>query len=481
MESDTPEECGTTRNTDGSVAFSEVEKVARRWMIDFLFISVCRLFKEEKYLEFTQSLKSLEAMIEGSQKIGKDEKTKIELCGFLSRIVNGKKLAVQFEHNKQVTPLMSALSIWESISDVLIDKDTYEKIKNLLFIQSIGVCLQQGSDTMASWVLKWLMDECQITENLKMKLSVIVNKKDAYHPFLVQFSFNHLVESVKAFLDSFLEVHPSDFLLTAASKVVLTCQEAGMEESKEDQDVSESDILNGEGLKRQKKKRLLPNHASLWKPESSKKPSGKVLGGNSDIRVIHSIRWSTPLKNLKILASSENTVRTRKEKTKWLFEEDKNLRRGVLRHGEGKWSKILQEFDFQSRTAVMLKDRWRTLKKKQEKAEERILPNDASLWKPLSCKKPSGETIGRNSGIRVTSSTTFSSESTVTTRKERTKWLFEEDKNLRRGVLRHGEGKWSKILQEFDFQNRTAVMLKDRWRTLKKKREKVARPHELPT
>ncbi|KAG9347938.1 hypothetical protein JZ751_003955 [Albula glossodonta] len=299
MESDTPEECGTTRNTDGRVAFSEVEKVARRWMIDFLFISVCRLFKEEKYLEFTQSLKSLEAMIEGSQKIGKDEKTKIELCGFLSRIVNGTKLAVQFEHNKQVTPLMSALSIWESISDVVIDKATYEKIKNLLFIQSIGVCLQQGSDTMASWVLKWLMEECQITENLKMKLSVIVNKKDAYHPFL----------------------------------------------------------------------------------------------------------------------------------TKWLFEEDKNLRRGVLRHGEGKWSKILQEFDFQNRTAVMLKDRWRTLKKKREK----------------------------------------------------TKWLFEEDKNLRRGVLRHGEGKWSKILQEFDFQNRTAVMLKDRWRTLKKNQEKVARPHELPT
>ncbi|XP_037985210.1 telomeric repeat-binding factor 1 isoform X2 [Motacilla alba alba] len=52
--------------------------------------------------------------------------------------------------------------------------------------------------------------------------------------------------------------------------------------------------------------------------------------------------------------------------------------------------------------------------------------------------------------------------------RRRQKWTHKEDLQLKWGVREFGVGNWAKILAHGSFNNRTSVMLKDRWRTLSK-------------
>uniref|UniRef100_A0A8D2MAQ5 Telomeric repeat-binding factor n=1 Tax=Zonotrichia albicollis TaxID=44394 RepID=A0A8D2MAQ5_ZONAL len=48
------------------------------------------------------------------------------------------------------------------------------------------------------------------------------------------------------------------------------------------------------------------------------------------------------------------------------------------------------------------------------------------------------------------------------------KWTMEESEWIKEGVKKYGEGRWKTICLKFPFRNRTSVMIKDRWRTMKK-------------
>ncbi|XP_019360901.1 PREDICTED: telomeric repeat-binding factor 2 isoform X4 [Gavialis gangeticus] len=48
------------------------------------------------------------------------------------------------------------------------------------------------------------------------------------------------------------------------------------------------------------------------------------------------------------------------------------------------------------------------------------------------------------------------------------RWTVEESEWIKQGVNKYGEGRWKVICKKYPFRNRTAVMIKDRWRTMKK-------------
>lgn len=358
--------------TDENVSFARVTAVVTRWTLDFMFLSLCRRFKEGKLDEFNETLSTLEAVYQSSSLKKELHDEKMMICAFLARVMHGKQLDVQFEEDSCVMPLMSAAKIWSTLEGTLADEVLVNNIKILLLVQSVAVCMEKGQMSSASSALKWFENNHEFPENLRVKLTTIVTKKETYHPVLMSFSFSRLLETVQSYLDIYLEKNPSNYLLKAATKMVQSSKNMeglGLKDVvTPDSSLSETANKSTEEIKKQegtlclrtKRKLLSTKINDVWKPDTCKKPYVSVR------RISKSELAQMTSKTSAETPRDKKVQKTRKAPRKWTAQLDKYLKDGVKRHGQGKWSRILMDYDFEGRTGTMLKDRWRVLMKAHE-------------------------------------------------------------------------------------------------------------------
>ncbi|XP_035132389.1 telomeric repeat-binding factor 1 isoform X5 [Callithrix jacchus] len=349
---------------------AEAEAVAAGWMLDFLCLSLCRAFRDGRSEDFRQTRDSAEAIIHGLSSLTAYQLRTVYICQFLTRIAAGKNLDAQFENDERITPLESALMIWGSIEKEH-DK-LHEEIQNLIEVQP-----------------------------LKRKLLMIISQKDTYHSVFQHFSYNHMMEKVKSYVNDVLSEKSSTFLMKAAAKVVeskrartTTSQdkpngndvemetEANLDTRKSVSDKQSAVTESSEGTVS-----LLRSHKNLFLSKLKHGTQQRELNKERRVGTLQS--WLNPqcgtckyrgptigakrkkesrrATKSRIPVSESQPVTPEKQRARkrqaWLWEEDKNLRSGVRKFGEGNWSKILLHYKFNNRTSVMLKDRWRTMKK----------------------------------------------------------------------------------------------------------------------
>ncbi|KAM9337391.1 telomeric repeat-binding factor 1 [Symphorus nematophorus] len=335
-----------------------------------MFVSLCRSFKEGKLDEFNETLSTFEATSQSPSLKGKRNTKKMMICAFLARVMHGKQLDVQFEEDARVMPLMSAAKIWSDLEDTVADESLFKIMNILLLVQSVAVCMEKGQRSSASFALKWLENNHGFPQNVGVKLTRIVTQKETYHPLLVSFSFNRLLETIQSFLDAYLQKDPSDYLLKAATEVVQSSQNMEGLEDVVTQDSSLSLTANESPEDRKKKentvclrtkrKLLSTKITDVWKPDTCKKPfvSVRRLPEIALSQIKSEMSADTLMNETKSIA--------RKRREKWTPQLDKYLKDGVKRHGTGKWSRILMDYDFEGRSGTMLKDRWRVLMRAHE-------------------------------------------------------------------------------------------------------------------
>ncbi|KAB1256504.1 Telomeric repeat-binding factor 1 [Camelus dromedarius] len=165
---------------------AEAEAVAAGWMLDFLCLSLCRAFRDGRSDDFHRTRDSAED--------------------------------AQFEIDERITPLESALMIWASIEKEH-DK-LHEEIQNLIKIQAIAVCMENGNFKEAEEVFERIFGDPNTCTPLKRKLLMIISQKDTFHSFFQHFSYNHMMEKIKSYVNYVLNEKSSTFLMKAAAKVV---------------------------------------------------------------------------------------------------------------------------------------------------------------------------------------------------------------------------------------------------------------------
>ncbi|XP_065609746.1 telomeric repeat-binding factor 1 [Cyrtonyx montezumae] len=322
---------------DGSVSFgraalARVEAVAADWVLEFSCYCLCRHFVEERGAEFRRWRDVAQAVSNGFSKVSARQKKMVYLCQLLIRIVEGKRLECSFENDRRISPLESALSFWSLLEreESKLDK-LHEEIRRLIQIQVVAVYMEKGYYKEAAEVLERLFTDSESHKSLRMKLMTIVKNKDPYVPLLQSFSYNLLLSKVKSYTDLFLKENGTNFLLQAATKQM---------ESKGGEVTGwQNKTVN---VKEERKNDL----------EAKQGPCPKeVCRANSVQR----------LKEWQIMKEHGGSLPCGRRRQPWTYDEDMKLKSGVREFGVGNWTKILIHGDFNNRTSVMLKDRWRTL------------------------------------------------------------------------------------------------------------------------
>uniref|UniRef100_A0A2I3HEF3 Uncharacterized protein n=1 Tax=Nomascus leucogenys TaxID=61853 RepID=A0A2I3HEF3_NOMLE len=231
----------------------------------------------------------------------------------------------------------------------------HEEIQNLIKIQATAVCMENGNFTEAEEVFERIFGDPNSYMPLKSKLLMIISQKDTFHSFFQHFSYNHMMEKIKTYVNYVLNDKSSTFRMKAAAKVVESKRTRTItsQDKPNDNDVETETEANLDTRKRSHKNLFLSKlQHGIQQQHLNKKERRVGTLQTTENRI--PVSKSQPV--------TPETHRARKRQA-WLWEEDKNLRSGVRKHGEGNWSKILLHYKFNNRTSVMLKDRWRTTKK----------------------------------------------------------------------------------------------------------------------
>ncbi|XP_028624582.1 telomeric repeat-binding factor 2 isoform X2 [Grammomys surdaster] len=404
---------------------ARLEEAVNRWVLKFYFHEALRAFRSSRYRDFRQIRDIMQALL--VRPLGKEHTVSrlLRVMQCLSRIEEGENLDCSFDMEAELTPLESAINVLEMIkTEFTLTDSMVESSRKLVKEAAVIICIKNKEFEKASKILKKYMSKDPTTQKLRTDLLNIIREKNLAHPVIQNFSYEIFQQKMLRFLESHLD-DTEPYLLTMAKKALKSESAAAstVREEKHPEPVEKplrepprqprippatmgvrtlkaafkalSTAQDSEAAfaKLDQKDLVLPNLASPSSPtHKNKRPrkdenesSAPAEGeGGSDrqprnnrmtISRASKDKWNSPNgleekevwteedQLFEVQASSEDKSSNLTRKQKWTIEESEWVKDGVQKYGEGNWAAISKSYPFVNRTAVMIKDRWRTMKK----------------------------------------------------------------------------------------------------------------------
>ncbi|XP_070356866.1 telomeric repeat-binding factor 2 isoform X3 [Equus asinus] len=372
---------------------ARLEEAVNRWVLKFYFHEALRAFRGSRYGDFRQIRDIMQALL--VRPLGKEHTVSrlLRVMQCLSRIEEGENLDCSFDMEAELTPLESAINVLEMIkTEFTLTEAVVESSRKLVKEAMAKKALKSESaasttvkedkqpapepvekphreparqlrntpTTIGIMTLKAAFKTLSSAQDSEAAFSKL-DQKDLVLPNQVSPPSPALKNkrprkdenesSAPAEGEGGSELQPKNKRMTI-SRLVLeedsqsTEPSAGLDSSRELDPASPSKptVLN----------------QSLPGEKNPKVPKGKW---NSSNGVEEKDTWVEEDELFPVQAPDEESATSITKKQKWTVEESEWVKAGVQKYGEGNWAAISKNYPFVNRTAVMIKDRWRTMKR----------------------------------------------------------------------------------------------------------------------
>uniref|UniRef100_A0A8C2M3V4 Telomeric repeat-binding factor 2 n=1 Tax=Cricetulus griseus TaxID=10029 RepID=A0A8C2M3V4_CRIGR len=362
---------------------ARLEEAVNRWVLKFYFHEALRAFRSSRYGDFRQIRDIMQALL--VRPLGKEHTVSrlLRVMQCLSRIEEGENLDCSFDMEAELTPLESAINVLEMIkTEFTLTEAVVESSRKLVKEAAVIICIKNKEFEKASKILKKYMSKDPTTQKLRTDLLNIIREKNLAHPVIQNFSYETFQQKMLRFLESHLD-DTEPYLLTMAKKALKSESAASSTAKEEKQPVPEPVEKPLREPSRQPRntpttigiRTLKAAFKALSTAQDSEAAFAK-LDQKDLLAWCVSNKWNSPNglegkeiwmeedQLFEVQAPNEDksaTFVTRKQK--WTIEESEWVKAGVQKYGEGNWVAISKSYPFTNRTAVMIKDRWRTMKK----------------------------------------------------------------------------------------------------------------------
>uniref|UniRef100_A0A8C8ZJY7 Telomeric repeat-binding factor 2 n=1 Tax=Prolemur simus TaxID=1328070 RepID=A0A8C8ZJY7_PROSS len=455
-----------------SAGEARLEEAVNRWVLKFYFHEALRAFRGSRYGDFRQIRDIMQALL--VRPLGKEHTVSrlLRVMQCLSRIEEGENLDCSFDMEAELTPLESAINVLEMIkTEFTLTEAVIESSRKLVKEAAVIICIKNKEFEKASKILKKHMSKDPATQKLRNDLLNIIREKNLAHPVIQNFSYETFQQKMLRFLESHLD-DAEPYLLTMAKKA-LKSESAASSTVKEDKQPTPAPV---EKPPREPARQLRNTPTTIG--ITALKAAFKTLSGAQDSEAAFA-----KLDQKDLVLPSQAPVPSSALKNKRLRKDENES--SAPAEGEGGSELQPKNKRMTISRLVLEEDSQSTEPSPGLNSTQEVVP--ASPPKPTVLNQPlPGENNPKapkgkwNSSNGVEEKDTWMEEEelfpvqaapeedhpTPITKKQ--KWTVEESEWVKDGVQKYGEGNWAAISKNYPFVNRTAVMIKDRWRTMKR-------------